>query len=135
MKMLKVVSFEVRVGDINYGGHLGNDKSLLMFHDARLKFLQALGHSESDIGEGKGIIMTEAHVFFRKEAFLYDSLYADVETGIVEKCLFELKYVIRREADGETVLEGSTRQLAFDYERRKVASLPEEFRKKLLGTA
>jgi acyl-CoA thioesterase FadM len=126
-----IANFEVRVGDINYGGHLGNDKALLLFHDARLKFLHLLGHSEKDIGEGKGIIMTEAHVYFKKEAFLYDTLYANIEVGVIEKYAFELKYAIHRETDGQLIMEGSTKQLAFDYEKRKVASLPVEFRQKL----
>jgi 4-hydroxybenzoyl-CoA thioesterase len=128
MKIERIANFEVRVGDINYGGHLGNDKALLLFHDARIKFLQKLGHEEKDIGEGRGIIMTEAHVYFKKEAFLHDKLYANVEVGNLEKYSFELIYAIYREGDDQLILEGSTRQLAFDYEHRKVASLPEVFR-------
>jgi len=130
-KFEKIATFEVRVGDINYGGHLGNDKALLLFHDARLKFLHLFGYSEKDIGEGKGIIMTEAHVYFRKEAFLYDTLYANIEVGVIEKYAFELNYAIHRETDGQLIIEGSTKQLAFDYEKRKVASLPAEFHQKL----
>jgi acyl-CoA thioester hydrolase len=132
MKIIKVAAFEVRVGDINYGGHMGNDKALQLFHDTRLKFLHLLGFSESEIGEGKGIIMTEAHIYFKKEAFLYDQLYANIEVGAIERYMFELKYVICRENDGQVVLEGTTRQLAFDYKKRKVSSLPDDFRKKLL---
>ena len=131
MKAEQIAVFEVRVGDINYGGHMGNDKALLLFHDARIRFLEALGYTEKDIGEGKGIIMTEAHVYFRKEAFLHDSLYADVEAAGVEKYTFELKYLIYREGDEQLILEGSTKQLAFDYVKRKVASLPEDFRAKI----
>jgi 4-hydroxybenzoyl-CoA thioesterase len=132
MKIEKVATFEVRVGDINYGGHMGNDKALLLFHDARIRFLQEAGYTEKDIGEGKGIIMTEAHVYFKKEAFLHDRLYADIEVGEIGKYNFELIYSIHREEDGQLILEGTTKQLAFDYERRKVASLPEEFKGKIL---
>jgi acyl-CoA thioesterase FadM len=127
MKIRRVSTFEVRVGDINYGGHMGNDKALLLFHDARIKFLKKLGYTEKDIGEGKGIIMTEAHVYFKKEAFLHDKLYADVEVGTIEKYTFELIYSIYRESDHQLILEGNSKQLAFDYERRKVASLPQGF--------
>jgi acyl-CoA thioesterase FadM len=132
MKRTKVASFEVRVGDINYGGHMGNDKALQLFHDTRLKFLNLLGYSESNIGEGKGIIMTEAHVYFKKEAFLFDRLYADIEVGMIEKYTFELNYTIYREDNDQIVIHGSTKQLAFNYEKRKVSSLPDDFRKKLL---
>ena len=41
-------AYTVRVGDINYGGHMGNDKALLLFHDARLYFLGKYDFSESD---------------------------------------------------------------------------------------
>ena len=30
---------EVRVGDVNYGGHLGNDALLGLLHEARIRFL------------------------------------------------------------------------------------------------
>jgi acyl-CoA thioesterase FadM len=127
MKRQRIATFEVRIGDINYGGHMGNDKALLLFHDARIRFLQKLGFTEKDIGEGKGIIMTEAHVYFKKEAFLHDKLYADVEVGTVERYTFELIYRIYRELDDQLILEGTSKQLAFDYERRKVTSLPQGF--------
>jgi len=40
-----LIRLGVRVGDINYGGHLGNDKFLLFFHGARLNFFSELGFS------------------------------------------------------------------------------------------
>lgn len=131
MRIERIAVFEVRVGDINYGGHMGNDKALLLFHDARIRFLQLLGYTEKDIGEGKGIIMTEAHVLYKREAFLHDRLYANVEAVHMEKYTFELIYSIYREGDDQLILEGSTKQLAFDYGKRKVASLPEDFRVKI----
>ena len=66
-------TYRIRVGDINYGGHMGNDKALLLFHDARLYFLEQHGFSESDIG-GPGIIMGDAHVYYKKEVFRGDEL-------------------------------------------------------------
>lgn len=132
MKWTRVISIEVRVGDINYGGHLGNDKALLIFHDARIKWLHLLGFSEDNIGDGRGIIMTEAHVYFRKEVFLYDRLYVDIEVKTNGNKVFDLHYDVFREVDNVKVLEGDTRQLAFDYERRKVVSMPNEFLNSLL---
>jgi hypothetical protein len=48
------------------------DKALLVFHDARLAYLEAPGFSEADIG-GAGIIMRDAHVLFRGVAFDYQA--------------------------------------------------------------
>ena len=46
----------IRITDINYGGHLGNDSLLSIIHEARVRFLKSLGYSESNV-EGVGIIM------------------------------------------------------------------------------
>ena len=35
--------YKVPISDINYGGHMGNDKSLALFHEARIAFLKHLG--------------------------------------------------------------------------------------------
>lgn len=133
MRKTKIAAFEVRIGDINYGGHMGNDKALLLFQDARIKLLQSLGFEESNIGEGIGIIMTEGHVFYMKEIFLYDRLYANVEVGETGNVFFDLHYEICREADDVIAVKGSTRQLAFDYSRKKITRLPAEFGRKITG--
>jgi acyl-CoA thioester hydrolase len=57
----------VRIGDINYGGHLGNDAVLSIVHEARVRFLGSLGYTEMNV-EGKGIIMTDAVVVFKPSA-------------------------------------------------------------------
>lgn len=118
----------VRVGDINYGGHMGNDKALLIFHDARIAFLESFGFSEKNIG-GPGIIMRDAHVNFRKEVFLHDILTVDVGIDEVTPTSFNVIYTVKRESDGAVVFLGSTGLVAFDYDIRKVVKLPESFLK------
>jgi len=57
-----IMKYKVHISDINYGGHMGNDRSLSLFHEARIVFLKSLGYSEMNIGNGIGIIMKDAHV-------------------------------------------------------------------------
>jgi len=45
----------VRITDLNYGGHLGNADTLVLIHEARVRFLKSYGYSEIDI-EGYGTI-------------------------------------------------------------------------------
>ena len=40
----------LRVSDMNYGGHLGNDAVLSLAHEARVQFLKQFGYSEMDLG-------------------------------------------------------------------------------------
>lgn len=117
-------TYRVRVGDINYGGHMGNDKALLLFHDARLHFLEERGYSESNIG-GPGMIMADAHVYFKKEVFRGDELTVYVSIEDLRGISFEMHYSVLR--GEEEVMYGNTKMIAFDYDRRKVAKLPEKF--------
>lgn len=121
-------SYRVRVGDINYGGHMGNDRALLLFHEARIQFLEERGFSENNIG-GPGLIMSDAHVYFKKEVFRGDELKIYVHIEDLKALSFEMHYKVVR--DQEEVLYGSTKLIAFDYGLRKVARIPDVFFQKI----
>ena len=127
-KRLFAGTYKIRVGDINYGGHMGNDRALLLFHDARIHFLEERGFSESNIG-GPGIIMGDAHVYFKKEVFRGDELTVFVYIEDLRALSFELHYTVMR--GDEEVLYGSTKLIAFDYNKRKVVKIPDSFIRKL----
>ena len=125
--------YPVRVGDINYGGHLGNDKYLLLFHDARLAFLASLGASEKDIGGGTSMIMSEAHLRFQAQAFLGDELEVSVRPRDVMASRFTLDYEVTRIGDGAGVASGYTVLAGFDYAMHRVTRLPKAFQAALLA--
>ena len=124
-------TYKVTIGDINYGGHLGNDKALVIFQDARLHFLKTLKLSEMDIGEGCGIIMVESGVRYHREAFLHDELAVTVEVSEIRGKKFTLSYSVLRNSDNTQVLSGFTSFLSFNYQTRKVVKLPMQFKKQL----
>ena len=126
-----ISSYKVTIGDINYGGHLGNDKALVIFQDARLYFLKALELSEMDIGEGCGIIMVESGVRYHREVFLHDELMVAVAVSEVRGKKFTLSYTVTRKSDDAEVLSGTTSFLSFNYQKRKVAKLPALFQQQL----
>jgi acyl-CoA thioester hydrolase len=101
-------------------------KALLVFHDARLAYLEALGFSEADIG-GVGIIMRDAHVVFRREVWLHDVLSCDVGIQNVKHTSFGMVYSVKREKDDEVVFTGRTGLVAFDYKARKPVAIPQTF--------
>ena len=91
--------YKVPISDINYGGHMGNDKSLALFHEARIAFLKQLGFSELNIGNGVGIIMKYAHVDYLAEVFHGDDLEVEVALGKQEGLLFEIDYKVTRKVN------------------------------------
>ncbi len=122
-------SYTVPVGDINYGGHMGNDKYLALFHEARVSFLESIGLSEADIGGGIGMIMSAAYVAFKGEIFLHHRLTIRVWVSEMKDIKFTFEYRIFREKDGAEVAAGYTKMAAFDYKARRPARVPESFKK------
>ena len=121
-----VLDYRVRSADINYGGHLSNAAVLNIFQDARIGYLEALGpYGELDIC-GCGIIMPEAHVFYRAEMFLHEELQIGVRCAELKGSSFLLEYRVERA--GELTAEGTTPIVCFDYERRRPVRIPAEFR-------
>ncbi|MDX2494254.1 MAG: thioesterase family protein [Desulfuromusa sp.] len=124
-------SYRVGVADINYGGHVANSAVLNFFQDARIAYLAGLGpYSEIDLG-GCGIIMPEAHVFFRQEMFLGDKLQIGVKSRDLKRSSWVMEYRIER--DTELTAEGDTPLICFNYQTRKPCRIPAEFRSALTG--
>lgn len=116
----------VRITDVNYGGHVGNDSLLSIIHEARLQFLGSYGYSETDIG-GVGLIMSEVSIVFKQELFYGDVLRVYVAVTNISRASFDLVYKLETERDGKTtdVAHARTGMVCFDYQRRKVAALPD----------
>jgi len=117
----------VRVGDLNYGGHLGNDRVLLFFHEARVRFLRVIGVSEKDIGEGVSLTQTEAAVSYFNEAFLGELLSVGVHFSSFSRVRFRVDYRILRPSDGAPIAAGHTVMAAFDYAVRRPKKIPLSF--------
>lgn len=116
----------VRVTDVNYGGHLGNDRVLAIIHEARVQFLNALGLSELDIG-GVGTIMVDAVLVYKSEAFQGDVLRIEVATGEFHKFGCDVFYKLTNKATGREVARVKTGLAFFDYKRRKLTTAPQVF--------
>ena len=116
----------VRITDINYGGHLGNDAFLSLIHEARIQFLKKHGLSELDF-DGIGLIMRDAGIEFRDELFYGDTVIASVTATEFTKASFELYYKLEKETDGKRKLIdlAKTGTIGCDYSKKKIAALPE----------
>ena len=61
----------VRITDLNYGEHVGNDSVLSIIHEARMQFLRYYGYTEMQF-DGVSMIMSDVAIEFRNELF-YDT--------------------------------------------------------------
>ncbi|OWY40501.1 thioesterase [Xenophilus sp. AP218F] len=121
----------VRIGDINYGGHLANDALLRLAHEARLRWLRCLGYASETAIEGAGIIIADAAVCYRAEAFHGDALRFALAADDLNRHGFDLLYAVSDDKTGKEVARLKTGVVFFDYQKRKVAPMPEIFAGKL----
>ena len=119
----------IRISDINYGGHLGNDSVLAVVHEARVRYLNHLGFSEKDVG-GCGIIMADAAIVFRSEGFHGQTLRCEVAFVQEGRSSCEAFYRISDADDGREVAICKTGIVFFDYERRRPTRIPDAFKEK-----
>ena len=127
----------VRITDINYGGHAGNDAVLSIIHEARMQFLESMGYTEMEFA-GAGMIMSDVAIEFKNELFYGDIVIASVVTGEISRIGFDLVYkleTLRTENDNKKILvvSAKTGMVCYDYEKKKIVSIPAEARVKLAG--
>ncbi|SJZ52592.1 acyl-CoA thioester hydrolase [Cetobacterium ceti] len=122
--------YKVNVSDINYGGHMGNERALILFQQCRIDFFHFLGLSEINIGDNIGTIQKDAHVNYHKEIFLGTLLTIRIKNIELSRTSFNVFYEILNQ-DYETLIDGSTLIVAYDYEKKKISKLPNIFKDSL----
>jgi len=118
---------KVRTTDLNYGGHLANDRLLSLVHEARVAFLASHGFTELDCS-GVSLILAEAGVVYQGEAFAGDILRFEVAAGEPTNCGFRLFYRASRPADGAAIALVESGMVCFDYAARRIRPLPASVR-------
>jgi len=113
----------VRITDLNYGAHLGNDAMLTLVHEARVRFLESLGASEADI-EGRTMILADAAIVYRAESFAGDVLRFEVACADVQRVSCDFCYRVTRVSDGLRIAEAKTAAVFLDKDTRKPVRVP-----------
>src|SRR4028119_825584 len=117
----------VRISDINYGGHVGNDSILALIHEARVRFLDQFGFKELQVGNG-GLIMRDVVIEFKRELFYGDIVKASVKAGDFSTSSFNLYYKLEKDSANRPVLITAARtgMVCYDYQSKKITLLTEE---------
>ena len=111
----------IRITDLNYGGHVGNDTVLSLIHEARVQFFKNFGYDELNL-DGVSLIMSDAGIEFKAELFYGDVITAFVAAHNFSRVGFDLYYKLM---NGETLVStAKTGMICYNYESKKVVSIP-----------
>ena len=124
-KFIFETELTVRVSDINYGGHVGNDSILTLFQEARILFYRHMGFkSELNLEGSVGQLMSDAAVVYKSESFLGDELIIQIAVADFNKYGFDMFYLLKNKVTDKEVARGKTGIVCFDYDRKKVSPVP-----------
>lgn len=117
----------LRITDINYGGHMGNDALLSLIHEARYQFFQSLGfESELNIADAS-IIMADSAIMYKAEAFQGETLVFEVGTDDHNKYGCDIVYRVTKKTSQQEVAVAKTGIVFFNYEQRAIQAPPSAF--------
>jgi len=119
----------VRITDLNYGRHLGNDALLAIIHEARVRFLSHFNYTESDI-EGVGIMMADAAIVYKYQGYYGDRLTIRIGINDVSKKSCDFFYYIKNQSD-KVVALCKTAIVFYDYQLQKPVNIPAGFLAKI----
>jgi YbgC/YbaW family acyl-CoA thioester hydrolase len=122
----------IRITDLNYGGHVGNDSFLSLIHEARQQYLLSHGYKELSIA-GIGLIMADVAIEFKKELNHGDLIKISVQAADFDKLGFDIFYKLEVINGNESSLAGKakTGMICYDYAAKKKTTVPEEVIQKL----
>ncbi len=123
----------VRIADINYGNHVGNDAFVSIIHEARMQWLHQYGYTELKI-EGIGLIMSDLVFEFKNESFYGDIVEVKLGVDEISRVGFDLYYQLFAKRNSENILlaNAKTGMICYDYGAKKVAQIPEKLKAILL---
>ena len=124
----------VRITDINYGNHLGNDSFLSLIHEARMQFFGQYGYTELQFA-GVGLIMADVAIEFKHEVLYGDAVTIYVTANGFDKLGFDIFYKIIVVKNGQEILAGKakTGMICFDYSLKKKVAIPQKALDKMMA--
>ena len=120
------IKIPVRISDINYGNHLGNDAFVSIIHEARVQWLRQYGYSELNF-DGAGLIMSDLAVEFKNESFYGDLIQVEIYAGETARVSFELFYQLSTTRNNIIIVlaKAKTGMITYSYEKKKPVPIPE----------
>lgn len=128
------VNIPVRITDVNYGNHVGNDAIVSILHEARMQFLAEKDFTELNAG-GTSLIMSHLEVNFINEAFYGDVLKISIFADGLTAASFDFYYLLETLRDDLEMIiaKAKTGMVCYDYDAGKVSRITERLKELLVG--
>lgn len=122
----------IRITDLNYGGHVGNDAFLSLIHEARMRFLNHHGYTELSFA-GIGLIMADVAIEYKNELKYGDEVELAVTAANFDRAGFDIYYRLEIVKPGGNILaaRAKTGMMGYDYVLGRKASVPADAIQKL----
>lgn len=121
----------VRITDLNYGNHLGNDRILAFVQEARVQWLDSLGLSELN-AHGVGFLQVDSAIQYLAEGFYNDRIGIEVGTADWTQKSWDFVYRLTLpDRENRPLALAKTGMVAFDYAARKVVRVPDDLKQAL----
>jgi acyl-CoA thioesterase FadM len=117
----------IRITDVNYGGHLGNDAVLAITHETRVRFLAEHGYSELDVC-GAGMIQADALIVYKSEAFYGEMVKVSVALVDFTSSGCDFVFLLENTETGREIARAKTGIVFYDYKRKRPLRVPEPFK-------
>ena len=113
---------EVRVSDLNYGNHMGNQQFLAYAQEARVRFLAENGFTELDFG-GVSLIQADAAITYSCDGRLGDQIKIAIATEVTGRSSFNVFYQFTNLTQGKHMANIRTALISYDYEKNRPIGL------------
>ena len=118
---------EVRMADVNAGGHLGNHCLIALLNEGHLKYMQFKGFPELLV-DGRAMINADLAVVYKSEMFYGNVLAIEVAAANFDKYGLDMLYRVTNKSTGKVSAVAKMGMLFFDYAERKIAEVPQRFK-------
>jgi acyl-CoA thioester hydrolase len=116
----------IRITDINYGGHLGNDTVLRFCHEVRVRYFQLFGFDELHFFT-TSLIMRDAAIVYKAQGHQGDTLLINLYIGEVGPISFEVLYKLTNQKTNQEIARAKTLMVFYDYQKQKIQKMPKDF--------
>lgn len=118
----------IRIEDVNYGNHMGNEVIANYANEIRMRFLNQLGYPDETRVEGLGLIMTHSIALFKSQGFFGDEIKANIAATNFGRSGFDFVMQFDNVLRDRVLAVALNHMVFYDYQADKVRAIPERFR-------